>query len=209
MTGVGWPNVQTERNRPSAARSGASSLEEDAVAPAAASIAPDPFLDPDAAEADALVEGQARLVLDEDPSLQRPVTDLLGGGDEGLEQCPTDAAGRATRPPRTRSPRRRRHRLAATRRATTLPSRRPSRSLDLGRRSGISAGAIGPSATNPGPRSRRSRRPSRSLRRRSGAHRASPLRPSARSGRALPRFTRSDPARRPAIAPCAHPVRPR
>ena len=150
-----------------------------------ACVAADPLLDADAAEADALVEGQAGLVLDEDPRQQRPVPGRLRRRDQGLQQSAPDAPAAPRVRRRTRSPRRRRRRPAATSagdnavQPTTVPV------ADLARRGGISAGASGPSATNPGPRSRRSRRPSRCPRRRSGAPRASPRRPSARSGRAV------------------------
>ena len=70
----------------------AAALVEQHVAPTPVGHLPEPLAHPDEAEAGALVEGDAGLVLGEDPGLERPEAGPLGGLGEGLEQRAADAA---------------------------------------------------------------------------------------------------------------------
>src|SRR5262245_44174830 len=75
---------------PGLADRGAAPLEEEHVTPDAVELT-EPLTATDDAEADALMEAHAGLVLREDPGLDRPDAGRLGRGDERLEQRPTDA----------------------------------------------------------------------------------------------------------------------
>src|SRR5207244_8011798 len=62
------------------------------VPPVACGVAAHPLLDADPAKSGSLVEGQARVVLDEYTCKERPDARFLGGGHEGREQGAPDAA---------------------------------------------------------------------------------------------------------------------
>src|SRR5262245_24230862 len=91
MSATSWGIRFEERPVSGRAHAPAAPLEGRHVAPGAGQI-PQPRPDADDPEAAALVEGDRRRVLREDPRLQRPDARVLRSVDERVEQPPPDAA---------------------------------------------------------------------------------------------------------------------